>query len=189
MSRRYTPNEKAAIIMQLDLNRGDILLTSQQTGIPTRTLYTWRQEVYFQRRRQQHETPSLPLDVPSESASVAANTTSQPPEKSLPVFENDLDTMRFMRSRIMQELLNLTMSLNDNFDGTTPYHRVLILSRLLERLMKLDDHLKPYIPAEHVVRIIRTEKPYVNKNYKFTPSQPDPLSFPSAEPPEDVEEP
>ena len=41
MSRRYTPEEKAAIIAHLDLNRGDILLTSQQMGIPTRTLYTW----------------------------------------------------------------------------------------------------------------------------------------------------
>lgn len=185
MSRRYTPDEKSAILAQLDLNRGDILLTSHQTGIPTRTLYTWRHEVAFQRRRQRHTTPNLPLNSPSDESSVAANI----PSPTIPTFENDLDTMRFMRSRIMQELLNLTVSLNDNFDGTTPYHRVLILSRLLERLMKLDDHLKPYIPAEQVIRIVREQKPYVNPDfYKYRNLQPDALPNPSAEYSQDVEE-
>ena len=188
MSRRYTPDEKAAIIAHLDLNRGDILLTSQQMGIPTRTLYTWWQQVCFQRRRRQHEMSDLPLPSPSEGSPVAANTALPTPQVDLPLFENDLDTMRFMRSRIMQELLKLTLSLNDNFDGTTPYHRVLILSRLLERLMKLDEHLKPYIPAKQVIEIVRTEKPYVNPNYhKYLDSQPDSLPNALPKPSEDVE--
>jgi hypothetical protein len=81
------------------------------------------------------------------------------------------------------------MSLNDNFDGTTPYHRVQILSRLLERLMKLDEHLKPYIPAKQVIEIVRTEKPYANPNYhKYLNSQPDPLPDAFPQPPEDVEQ-
>jgi hypothetical protein len=178
MSRRYPPDEKAAILEHLELNHADVLRTSQLTGAPARTLYAWALE------RQQQHTSILPQqNLPVFPPNIAAKDTE------LPVFENDLDAMRFMRSRIMQELLTLTMSLNDNLDGTTPFHRVQILSRLLERLMKLDEHLKPYIPAEHVVRIIRTEKPYVNKNFKFTPSQPDPFSDASTEPPEDVEEP
>ncbi len=184
MSRRYTPDEKSAILADLDLSQGDILLTSQKTGVPERTLYAWARERRLQ-RQQQHTTPLPQQPPPVMPPNIAAKDVAE-----LPTFENDMDAMRFMRSRIMQELLNLTMSLNDNFEGTTPYHRVQILSRLLERLMKLDEHLKPYIPAEQIIRIVREAKPYVNPNfYQHMTSRPDLLPASFSEPPEDVEQP
>jgi transposase-like protein len=166
MSRRYTPEEKSAILAKVQFNRGDISLTHLQTGIPERTLYAWRREEIFLQRQQQHTISSLPQQSSLESPDLAqpAATTLE-----LSAFENDLEAIKFVRSRIMQELLNLSTSLGDDSGVASPYHRVLILSCLLERLKKLDDHLEPYIPAEKVIKIVRVQKPYVNKDFVWPP--------------------
>src|SRR5687768_5997995 len=43
MSRRYSPEQKKDFIDRLIANGGDVQLTSAETGVPMRTLITWRQ--------------------------------------------------------------------------------------------------------------------------------------------------
>ncbi len=178
MSRRYTPAEKSAILAILRANYDDISLTHHQTGIPERTLREWRRSQLPPPKsspRQQEFSPHTPDFIAAGG--------------SPPGFTDDLEAMRFMRSRIMQELLNLTTSFNDDFGGATPYHRVQMLSRLLERLMKLDNHLKPYIRAEQIIRVVRVDKtPKHIALYEDDDSQPDSLPHPSTEESQDVEQ-
>lgn len=180
MSRRYTPDEKSTILVKLRANHGDIALTHQQTGVLERTLREWKRDQLPPPNSvvRQQEAPLDPPDmVPSGGKSTA------------PACTNDLEAMQFMRSRIMQELLNLTTSFNDDFGGATPYHRVQMLSRLLERLMKLDNHLKPYIRAEQIIRVVRVDKtPKHIALYEDDDSQPDSLPHPSTEESQDVEQ-
>ncbi len=132
-SRRYTPAEKVSALEQLQTNGGNVTITALQTGISERTLYHWRRQDWLQQILQRQSPPPL---------------LQQPP-----AFDDDLDALRFLRTQIMDELVSLAMTLKDGANLTTPYQRVALLSQLLDRLIKLDAHLKPYTPVEHTVRI------------------------------------
>lgn len=139
MSKRYSPEHKALVLQKWEANGGDIALTSVQTGIPERTLRQWRQ---------QHQRQLPPPQISER--------------RQLPEFENDLAALDFMRRQILDELLALSGDLQGNFGVTTPYQRIQILSRLLDRLMTLDEHLKPYrphIPARYVIVDATDEEP------------------------------
>ncbi len=41
--RSYSPQEKQKALLQLAMNKGNLARTSQTTGIPTITLYKWRE--------------------------------------------------------------------------------------------------------------------------------------------------
>jgi transposase-like protein len=121
--RNYSQTEKVSILAQLERNGGDIITTAAQVGVPERTLYTWRRQHYAESQRRQ------PL----------------PPPSPMPDIGNDLEALAYLRRKIMDELLSIASS----FEGSTnvpPAQRMSLLSGLLDRLMKLDSHLKPYQP-------------------------------------------
>jgi hypothetical protein len=122
MSNRYLPDQKAAAMALLERNRGNIQVTAQQTGIPDRTLYDWQGDIlpYLQ----QYAPPS-------------------PPASETPVFEDDLDALAFIRQNIINELSRLSASLQHDAGFSTPYQRALVLSQLMDKLLKLDGHLRP----------------------------------------------
>jgi hypothetical protein len=124
MPQKYSPLQKAAALVLLERNSGNFPLTVQQTGISRSTLYEWQSEIqaFFQ-----ENTPSI----------------RQPAE--LPVFSDDLETLAFIRKQIMDEMLRLAVSLKDDPGHSTPYQRVKVLAQLMDRLMKLDHHLQPYV--------------------------------------------
>ncbi len=128
MSTRYDPNHKAAAMVVLERNRGDIQTTAHQTGIPDRTLRTWRGSIL----------PYLPPPPP--------DARQQPAE--LPAFESDLDALAFIRQNILGELSRLSASLQYDSGFFTPYQRALVLSQLMDKLLKPDVHLEPYTPRE-----------------------------------------
>jgi hypothetical protein len=65
MPRHYSPDRKAAALECLRANGGDIEATHLQTGIPYRTLYTWRHELWIQRVLQRQSfSPLLQNDLP-----------------------------------------------------------------------------------------------------------------------------
>lgn len=130
MSRRYTPEEKSAALEVLAAS-GSIAFASRQTGIPERTLHTWRHQQLLAADQQRRHSP-LP-----------------PPLQ----FDDDLEALAFMRKQIMQELVNLSADLPDGLGVSSPYQRVLLMSHLLDRLMKLDAHLQPYTISNTVRRI------------------------------------
>jgi hypothetical protein len=112
----------------LERNGGDIQATAHQTGIPDRTLRAWRGSIL----------PYLPPPPPDSRQKVA----------ELPAFDNDLDTLAFIRQNILGELSRLSASLQYDSGFSTPYQRALVLSQLMDKLLKLDVHLKPYVPRE-----------------------------------------
>ena len=145
MSRRYTPEEKANALVHLQMT-GDIAFTSKQLGIPERTLFDWRRDWYA-------------INPPPQSS---------PPRLQQPEFENDLQALAYLRKQIMAELIELAGSYQKGAMFTSPTQRIHLLSQLLDRLMKLDQHLKPYKPPVwHNTRItwdmgiyLRTEGGY-----------------------------
>src|SRR5689334_8646912 len=48
----YTADQKMAALVELERCRGDILRASLNTGIPERTLYTWRRRFYAENKQQ-----------------------------------------------------------------------------------------------------------------------------------------
>jgi transposase-like protein len=124
MPRKYTPTEKADALAHLH-QTGNFTLTALQTGISERTLYTWRQQEFLQQTLQQQK-PDPPL------------------QKEIPTFADDYDTLAYIRSQIMIELVRLTTNFQDDTAFTTPKQRILTLTQLIDRLIKLDDHLEPY---------------------------------------------
>lgn len=129
MRQHYDPKRKAEVMAILAANGGDIARTELQTGVSERTLYRWRQ-VLWQTWRRQNPPPSSP--------------------KPLPEFEDDLESLAYLRAQIMKEVMSVANTFEGDLAYTTPPQRVGLLTQLLDRLIKLDDHLKPYKPVEPV---------------------------------------
>lgn len=125
MPVQYSSAQKAAIMTLLERNGGNIQLTAQQTGVPYRTIYDWQRDML----------PILQQYAPVAPPPRAAET---------PTFENDLDALGFIRQNLLGELSRLSVSLQYDSGFSTPYQRALVLSQLMDRLLKLDVHLKPY---------------------------------------------
>ena len=119
MSQRYTEEEKAKILAKLQANRGNIARTHLQTGVPERTLFAWRREVWLQQRQLRHPLPSQ-----QETAEQSPDVQAHGVALDIPTFDDDLEAVRYVRSQIMKELVNLGASLTGDFDVTTPYQRV-----------------------------------------------------------------
>ncbi len=139
MPRKFSPETRAAALAALQANDNDILLTSLQTGISSRTLYDWRRQHWLQQTVLQPQSPLSP---------------QQNPPPPIPDFDSDLDALAFLRRQIMRELVTLGDELQRGRTLSSPYQRVLALSQLLDRLMKLDEHLQPYQPVDHKIRTV-----------------------------------
>lgn len=138
MSRHYAPEEKDAALAALHANHGSVPRTSLQTGIPERTLYTWRRELWRQRR--QNPDPAPPPPPPTDPPADASDTT---------------EAMTYIRQRIITELMTLIQSFEQDFALSSPYQRVQAISQLLDRVLKLND----YRPPEETVFRIEYEDP------------------------------
>ena len=116
----YTTAQKTAAMTVLERNGGNIQLTAQQTGIPYRTIYDWQRDML----------PMLEQYAPA---------SARPPTE-MPTFENDLDALAFIRQNILGELSRLSASLQYDSGFSTPYQRALVLSQLMDKLLKLRHH-------------------------------------------------
>jgi hypothetical protein len=139
MPRHYRPYQKAAALRELDASFGDIVTTSERTGIPERTLRDWR-------RQREKVLPNLPPPPPIFSP---PPSPPPPPKPALPIFEDDMKALAFMRQQILDELVNISTNIKDTFAQTAPHRRLRVLSDLLDRLAKLDERLRPYQPPSH----------------------------------------
>lgn len=125
MPRHYPPDRKADALQRLQDNGGDILTTHVQTGIPQRTLYNWRTELWLQQvlRRQ-----TLP---PS-------------PQKEIPAFADETDGLLALR----REIITLLFELSKTPDFNTPFRlvdRIRAQARLVDSLISLNVFLAPYL--------------------------------------------
>ena len=104
MATQYPPEQKQLALEILRDTGGDINQAHIKTGVPERTLYNWRHDLWQSWRRQ---------------------TPSPNPPKPLPQFEDDLDAMDFLRQQIMKELLNLANNFQTDMNFMTPAQRVI----------------------------------------------------------------
>ena len=132
MTAIYTPQQKTQALELLKDTGGNVAHTHAKTGIPERTLYNWRRELW-QSWRQHTPSPNSP--------------------KPLPQFEDDLDALTYLRQQIFSEVVNLGSNIQLDSAFTTPAQRVTLLSQLLNHLMTLDQHLEPYTPAPTVTYV------------------------------------
>ncbi len=124
MPRNYDPLRKANVLQILNLNNGNIALTSHETGIPIRTLYGWRHE-----REQQALLQSLQL-----------RQESQMPQNPPPEFDDDAGAYGFLRQQVLRELTHIAA--NFNMNAATPSQRLAALNQLFEYLSEVDKRLK-----------------------------------------------
>lgn len=127
---RYTTEQKNHAITCLKQNEGDLTLTSIQTGIPRRTLYDWKRQ----------------LNQP-ESPSTQKNFDPPPPPHAKAGQQQKIDEIKALRDRLMQRLKDLAYSMDDDPQIT------IAISRLLDRLIKLDQYIAQLAPPEKVIRV------------------------------------
>lgn len=151
MSKRYTNQQKADALQQLDDNDGNVMLTAIQTDIPKRTLYEWKRQRKLQAIKDgqpasgtlQHKKSAVP---PQQSAA----NTDQPDDDEDPY----LREYTTIRKRLMDHIFTMTDSLID--DPETAHVRIIALSRLLDRVIKLEALTR----KETDDRVIRIEYKY-----------------------------
>ncbi|MBI1278899.1 MAG: hypothetical protein GC179_12285 [Anaerolineaceae bacterium] len=124
MPIQYAPDLKQQALEIIRDTGGDINAAHIKTGVPERTLYRWRNELW-QSWRRTSATPVLPN-----------------PPKPLPQFEDDLEAMDFIRQKIMSELLNLANNFQADSNFMTPAQRIMLLTQLTDRFIKLDTHVR-----------------------------------------------
>jgi hypothetical protein len=154
---KYHPTQKTAILEKLRANGGDIAVTHLQTGVPERTLRDWRRERWLQSPPPPPPTP-LRRRQNDPDGDAVDDQPAQAPDQELPVFEDDLDALAYLRRQIVDELVRIAGAFQDTFQLASPYQRVNMLAQLMDRLMKLDERLKPY-KDEMIVRVIREDRP------------------------------
>ena|SRR5690606_4529928 len=159
MSKRYTPEEKAAALAALDENDGSVAITSLVTGIPSRTLQAWKRE------RQPKEQLLL--------LHKQKNTAQQQQQQQQPFrYPNDPELEKLLREqaaaadRIIDDVLDqllkdvqvLSRRIRHNFDQAPPVSQIMALTRLLDRVIKLDAR-KPRLEPERRLELIRYQYP------------------------------
>lgn len=144
MSKRYTPEEKTIALQILADNFGSVAVTSVQTGIPERTLFTWRRHQRLQKQHkagllQQHPTPSpsLPPLETSENTEEAEENTEEVHE------------FQKLRDQLMQHIFTLSQMIS--VDPNTAYLKAAAISRLLDRVLKLEAHIPKSKPGHFVI--------------------------------------
>jgi hypothetical protein len=135
MSRTYTPEEKDAALQRLDANRGQVLRTSLQTGIPERTLQRWK----ALRNLQPQQPPPLFVDSrrqpPPEPGVCPEVTLHQPGGEAAKEPDSDYNSLR---QHLVREALTIAASLSQGVHNAPLNQRAIALSRLVDRIVKLD---------------------------------------------------
>jgi transposase-like protein len=146
MSKQYTPEEKAAALEALAATK-NVATASLVAGVPQRTLYRWQRQ-----QRLEGKLPPLPQE----------NSALPPP---LPRHPDDPDAEDLRADGIMDEVLNhlmeqarlLSLRFSQNYDQMPPVSQMMALTRLIDRIIKLDAR-KPRTGKELRVRVIRVDK-------------------------------
>jgi hypothetical protein len=125
MSTRYSSDYKALVSRLLWMYGGNITLVSHLTSIPERTLRDWRWQA------------ALPAMIRREDSSERREHPAPPPLSNTSTAADDFD---LLRQRLMQQAMSLATSLTDDAEVAPLHQRALALSRLIDRIVKLDTH-------------------------------------------------
>jgi transposase-like protein len=152
MSPRYNAQSKAEILAQLRANFGDVARTSRQMGVPERTLYAWKRQLQ-QLQQQQSPLPQHYTADPNPSSVMASNTRLTTSDKSgttvtptYTSFTDEGEAFHYLRGRLLYELFKIVASLDDSYTLMPPHQRALLVSQLIDRLVKLDAYIPRVVP-------------------------------------------
>jgi transposase-like protein len=148
---RYTDDERREALKQLAMNKGDVVRTARETEIPVRTLRTWcspeeltkmRQSPKEKRRKGKFLPPDLLAQIEKADAIYTESVMDQ------------------LRNKLMAEALELVTDFSATIEDVPSTSKVLALTRLIDRILKLDER-KPRIEDEtRGVHIFRQEFKY-----------------------------
>ena len=147
--RVYTPDEKKLVRRLLLLHQGNVLIVQHLTGYPRRTIEHWRAKW--------DDDYDLYTDAFAQNLLVRANANATALNPSSADEDSD-STVAQARdpfaqyAQLREKLMHHTMTLADNLmlgDGFVN-QRVHALTRLLDRLLTLDQTLPDYEPEQTV---------------------------------------
>jgi hypothetical protein len=155
----YTYEEKSHILKVLAENGGNIPTTCLDTGVPERTLSRWKRDDALGIGVL---SPTRPYTPAEDSPPPPPNffSDSPPPTDSEEEDEEDeddespniYDQLVRLRDQIMDHIFAITPMLSTDDDHINS--RAVALTRLLDRLLKLDDAIAERTPpGERVIRI------------------------------------
>lgn len=160
MPPRYTPQYKAAVLQKLRDNYGDVARTSLQMGIPERTLYAWKRELQQLQQQQsplpqQYTADPNPIGIMAPIAqpitSDKSGTTVTPTYTS---FTDEGEAFHYLRGRLLDELFKIVASLDDSYILMPPHQRALLVSQLIDRLVKLDAYIPRVVPKTLQIMVL-----------------------------------
>jgi hypothetical protein len=172
MSKRYTAQQKEDVLRCLQANNGSVMLTSIQTGVSERTIRSWRQRIHMEKqlsdnsneeRQQQKENVRRRQQQQKEDETLYGHDTSCPNDRN----QNDEDEtpaqfaeLKKLRQTIMNHIFDLAADLSS--DDELVSQRAIAISRLLDRIPKLDAQIKSLSPenGKYQIEYIHKGKVY-----------------------------
>lgn len=148
--RTYTPDEKKLVRRLLLIHSGNVPIVHHLTGFPKRTIHNWREqwdddyELYTDALAQNLVSRANALAV-SQQAAIAGAVSDSASARN----ENSLAQFAQIRANLMQHATTLSNNLVLGDDHVN--QRVHAISRLLDRVLDLDELLDDRQPEQGVV--------------------------------------
>ena len=143
MPKRYTAQQKEDVLRCLQANDGSVMLTSIQTGVSERSIRYWKQRQFMedtvstsQTKSQQQKENAMQQQQKEDKSMYGHDTSSPNDEKSDP----QLTELRSLRQTIMNHIFELAADLSSGDELVS--QRAIAVSRLLDRIPKLDSQIK-----------------------------------------------
>lgn len=171
MNRRYTPEEKAQALKILDACKGNVLVTSVETGISERTLFRWKSQ------RNKNNLQKITVKPPIPTAEILKDQEEMPMNPNMRSAE-----YQDLRDQIMGYIKNIIADVGP--DNLIEGNNAIAITRLLDRLYKLDqwiDILKTQETTEDnklaIVYINPDTKEEQDHPYYWTPDPNNPRPY------------
>ena len=132
MPRHYLAAEKQYALHHLDTNEGNFARTATETGIPVRTLYRWHK---------QRNLPQNAILWHKDVSNYSRGNDILPRENPMWQWhgnrpsEEEQGEYTQLRRMLMHHIFRMTQNLSD--DPDTAHLRAIALTRLLDRVIKL----------------------------------------------------
>jgi len=151
MSKRYTPEEKAAALEVLAATK-NVVSASIVAQVPKRTLYRWQRQ-----KRLEGKVPQVPQEKTSVPRVPQALSFPDDPELEEALREEAASADRIIDDVLkvlLKDVQVLSRRIRRNFDQAPPVSQIMALTRLLDRVIKLDAR-KPRLEPKREVQLIR----------------------------------
>lgn len=155
MPRAYTMEKKNEVFRVLAENKGHVMRTSIQTHVPASTIWYWLQR---KRLKMEMEAKAQKGDELQQKEKNALLQQQQQIELDDDYEINETYVeLQSLRKRLMQHVSDLTDNLSSDHENVN--QRAIAISRLLDRIMKLDAQLEKMSPDNYMIYRIQYQYP------------------------------